>query len=65
MLKPLTVWITTKGKILKRDGKTRPPNLPLRNLYADQEAPIRAGHGTAGSTLGKEHIKAIYCHLVY
>ena len=27
-LKPLTVWITTKGKILKRDVKTIPPILP-------------------------------------
>ena len=28
-----------------RDGNTRPPNLPLRNLYAGQEATIRTGHG--------------------
>ena len=26
--KPLTVWITTNWKILKRDGNTRPPDLP-------------------------------------
>ena len=29
-----------------RDGNTRPPNLPLRNLYAGQEATVRTGHGT-------------------
>ena len=38
MPKPLTVWITTNfGKLLKR-WETRPPYLPLRNLYAGQEA---------------------------
>ena len=30
----------------ERDGNTRPPNLPLRNLYADQETTVRTGHGT-------------------
>ena len=29
----------------ERDGNTRPPDLPLRNLYAGQEATVRAGHG--------------------
>ena len=32
-------------KILK-DGNTRPPALPLRNLYTGQEATVRTGHGT-------------------
>ena len=30
----------------ERDGNTRPPDLPLENLYAGQEATVRAGHGT-------------------
>ena len=32
----------------ERDGNTRPPDLTclLRNLYADQEATVRTGHGT-------------------
>ena len=30
----------------KRDGNTRPPDLPLGNLYAGQEATVRTGHGT-------------------
>ena len=29
-----------------RDGNTRPPYLPPRNLYAGQEATVRTGHGT-------------------
>ena len=38
----------------------------LRTLYAGQEATVRTGHGTMdGSKLGKEHIKALYCHLAY
>ena len=42
MPKPLTVWITTNWKILQEMG------IPdhLRNLYADQEATVRTGHGT-------------------
>ena len=30
----------------ERDGNTRPSDLPLRNLYAGQEATVRTGHGT-------------------
>ena len=38
----------------------------LRNLYAGQEATVRIGHRTTpGSKLGKEFIKAVYCHPVY
>ena len=29
----------------ERDGNIRPPNLPLENLYAGQEAIVRTGHG--------------------
>ena len=29
-----------------RDGNTRPLTCLLRNLYADQEATVRTGHGT-------------------
>ena len=37
----------------------------LRNLYAGQEATVRTGQGTmAGSKLGKEYVKAVYCHPV-
>ena len=30
----------------ERDGNTRPPDLPLDNLYAGQEATVRTGHAT-------------------
>ena len=30
----------------ERDGNTRLPDLPLRNLYEGQEATVRTGHGT-------------------
>ena len=38
----------------------------LRNLYAGQEATVRTGQETtAGSKLGKENVKNVYCHPVY
>ena len=33
-------------KSLLRDGNSRPPYLPLRNLYAGQEETVRTGHRT-------------------
>ena len=44
--KPLTLWITTKWKILKEMGISDHLTCLLRNLYADQEAIVRTGHGT-------------------
>ena len=64
MPKPLTVWITANWKILKEMGIADHLTCLLRNLYAGQEATVRSGHGT-GSKLGKEYIKAVYCHLAY
>ena len=54
MPKPLTVWITANcGKFFpqRKNGKEEvgiPDHLTclLRNLYADQEATVRTGHGT-------------------
>ena len=38
----------------ERYGNTRPPDLPLENLYAGQEATVRTGHGTTdGFQIGK------------
>ena len=46
MPKPLTVWITTNcGKFFKM-GIPDDLTYRLRNLYADQEATVRTGHGT-------------------
>ena len=47
MLKPLTVWITTNcGEFSKRWEYQTTLNYLLRNLYVDQEATVRTGHGT-------------------
>ena len=41
-------------------------NCLLRNLYSGQEATVRTGHGQqTDSKLGKEYVKAVYCHLAY
>ena len=45
-VKPLTVWITANWKILKEMGMPHHLTCLLRNLYADQEATVRSGHGT-------------------
>ena len=46
MPKPLTVCITTNWKVLKEMGIPDHLTCLLRNLYADQEAAVRTGHGT-------------------
>ena len=48
MPKPLTVWITANcGKFFKKMRIPDCLSCLLRNLFADQEATVRAGHGTA------------------
>ena len=38
----------------------------LRNLYAGQEATVKPDmEQQTGSKLGKEYVKAVYCHPVY
>ena len=64
--KPLTVWITTNWKILKEMGLPDHLICLLGKLYAGQEATVRTGHKhQIGSKLGKEYIKAVYCHPAY
>src|SRR5574338_246290 len=46
MPKPLTAWSTINWKILKEVGIPDHLTCLLRNLYADQEATVRTGHGT-------------------
>ena len=61
--KPLTVWIKTNWKILTKMGIPDHLNCLLRNPYADQEATVRTRQGKqTGSKLGKEYVKAVYCH---
>ena len=38
---------------------------PLRNLYAGQEATEQDMEKWTGSKLGKEYVKAVYCHPAY
>ena len=53
-------------KILKEMGIPNHLTCLLSNLYVAQEATVRNGHGTqTGSKLGKEYIKAVYCHPAY
>ena len=48
-------------KILQEMGISDHLTCLLRNLYKGQEATVRTEHHTV-SKLGKEHVKAIYCH---
>ena len=53
-------------KILKEMGIPDHLICLLRNLYAGQEATVKTRHGSmVGSKLGKEFIKAVYCHPAY
>ena len=54
-------------KILKEMGIPVHLTCLLKNLYADQEATVRTGHGTMGwFQIGKGVSQGcIYCHLVY
>ena len=50
----------------ERNGNIRPPDLPLRNIYAGQEETVRTGHGTTDCfQIGKEVRQAVYCHPAY
>ena len=51
-------------KILQEMGIPNHLICLLRNLYAGQEATVRTEQQT-GSQLGKEYIKAVYCHPAY
>ena len=54
------------GKILQEMEIPDHLTCLLRNLYAGQEAKVRTGHGTTDwFQLGKEYIKAVYCHPAY
>ena len=66
MLKPLTVWITTKwGKFWK--GWEYQTTLPvLRNLMQAKKQQLELDmEQQTGSKLGKDYIKAVYCHPAY
>ena len=53
-------------QILKEMGIPEHLTCLLRNLYAGQEATVRTRYEQwTGSKLGKEYIKAVYCHPAY
>ena len=67
MPKPLTVWITTNcGKFLKRwECQTiLPASWEIYMQVKKQQLELDMEQQT-DSKLGKEHIKAIYCHPAY
>ena len=60
------MWITTNWKILQEMGIQDHLTCLLRNLYEGQEAKLELDmEQRTGSKLGKEFIKAVYCHLAY
>ena len=65
MPKPLAVWITTNLKILKEMRIPDHLTCLLRNLYAGQKATEVDMEQQTGSKLGKEYVKAVYCHSAY
>ena len=60
------MWITTPlWKNLKEMGIPKHFICLLRNPYAGQEATVITIQNNKGSKLGKEYIKAVYCHPAY
>ena len=67
MLKPLIVWITINcGKFFKRWEYqiTLPPSWEICMQIKKQQLEPDMEQWT-GSKLGKEYVKAVYCHLAY
>ena len=65
--KPLTVWIITNcGNFFKRweDQTTLPASWEICIQVKKQELELDPEQWT-GSKLGKEYVKAVYCHLAY
>ena len=53
-------------KILQEMGIPDHLTCLLRHLYAGQEGTVRTEHGTTDCfNIGKEYIKAVYCHPAY
>ena len=65
MLKALTVCITTTVENSERDGNTRPPDLPPEKPVCRKKPQLEPDmEQQAGSKLGKEYFKAVYCTLL-
>ena len=66
-LKPLTMWITTNcGKFFKRREyqTTWPASWEICMQVKKQQLELDIEQQT-GSKLGKEYVKAVYCHPAY
>ena len=59
------VWITTNWKILKEMEIPDHLTCLLRNLYVGQEETEPDMKQWTGPKLGKEYVKAVYCHPAY
>ena len=67
MLKPLTVWITTNcGKLFKKWEIPGHLTCLLGNLMQVKKQQLELDiEQWTGSKLGKEYVKAVYCHPAY
>ena len=65
MLKPLTVNHNKLWKILKEMRIPDHLTCLVRNSYASQEVIEPDIEQWTGSKLGKEYVKAVYCHPAY
>ena len=66
--KPLTVWITTNcGKFFKRweYQVTWPASWEICMQVRKQQLELDMEQQQIGSKLGKEYVKAVYCHPAY
>ena len=63
--KPLPEGITTNSGKFLEIGMPDLLTCLLRNLYAGQEETEHDMEQWTGCKLGKEYIKAVYCHLAY
>ena len=62
----LTVWIITNCKVLKEMGISEHLTCLLRNLMQVKKQQLELGiEQWTGSKLGKEYVKAVYCHPAY
>ena len=66
MPKPLTVWITKTGKFFKRwESQTTLPASWEICMQVRKQQLVPDMEQLTGSKLGKEYIKAVYCHPAY
>ena len=67
VLKPVTMWITTNcGKFLKRrEHQTTLPASWENCMQVKKQHLVLDMEQWTGSKLGKEYIKAVYCHPAY